>query len=123
MHSREPMHPLVKLHRFHATKNLGPLEKVLMTALWRRGSATNRELLTHEELDLASTTVQTVLDRLFKKGILDRTVEGPQRSYRYVPRYTKAELERAIAVDSIKDFLKESNPRLLLSYLVDAIAG
>jgi predicted transcriptional regulator len=123
MLSRKEMHPLVRLHRFHHTKNLGPLEKVLMEALWRRGSATSRELLTHEgHLNLAPTTIQTVLDRLFKKGILDRTVEDPQRSFRYLPRYSKIELERIIAMESIRDFLKESDPRLLLSYLVDAIA-
>jgi BlaI family transcriptional regulator, penicillinase repressor len=121
---REQMHPLVKMHRFHHTKNLGPLEKVLMEALWRRGSATSRELLTHEaHLNLAPTTIQTVLDRLFKKGILDRIVEGPNGAFRYTPRYTETGLTRAIVVESIRDFLEDNNPRLLLSYLVDAIAG
>jgi len=100
---------------------LGPLEQQLLAALWLRGSATVRELLDDGSIVLAYTTVMTTLDRLYKKKILDRVPEG--RAFRYSPRYTKEELERAAAGETIHRLLGSgSTPSLPLSYLVEAVS-
>jgi len=100
---------------------LGPLEQQLLEALWLRGSTTVRELLDEGCVELAYTTVMTTLDRLYKKKILDRVPEG--RAYRYSPRFTKEELERAVAGESIHQLLGSGGaPSLPLSYLVEAVS-
>ncbi|GAA4094681.1 BlaI/MecI/CopY family transcriptional regulator [Nonomuraea sp. NPDC050663] len=66
-------------------KGLGELERSIMDILW----AENTPLTAREvgrliaERDLAPTTVMTVLDRLTRKGFLERTRDG--RAWRYEP--------------------------------------
>lgn len=100
---------------------MGPLEQQLLEALWLRGSATVRELLEYGDVKLAYTTVMTTLDRLYKKQLLDRVAEG--RAFRYAPRHTQQELERAAAGDTIRQLLSSNSAASLpLSYLVEAVS-
>jgi predicted transcriptional regulator len=100
---------------------LGPLEQQLLERLWKCKSATVRELLDRSDLKLAYTTVMTTLDRLYKKQMLDRVVEG--RAFRYSPRHTKEELKKAAAGETIRQLLSSSPATSLpLSYLVEAVS-
>ncbi len=47
---------------------------------------------TDGKIHQAYTTVMTTLDRLYKKGLLDRVAEN--RAFRYTPRHTRQELQR-----------------------------
>lgn len=72
---------------------LGELERAVMEVLWGRAdAATVRDV--HAALadsrDIAYTTVMTVLDRLAKKGVVSRRLEG--RAWLYVPEYSCADL-------------------------------
>jgi predicted transcriptional regulator len=101
-------------------RGLGPLELRLLSALWRRGSATVREIIEYEDLRRAHTTVMTTLNRLWKKQLLDRIVEV--RAFRYTPRYTQPELKREIASEALRHLLDVStNVSVPLSYLVEEI--
>ncbi|WP_281275827.1 BlaI/MecI/CopY family transcriptional regulator [Thermomonospora umbrina] len=67
-------------------KGLGELERTVMEILWARdGAATARDVsrALAGDRDLAHTTVMTVLDRLAKKGFLERERDG--RAWRYRP--------------------------------------
>jgi predicted transcriptional regulator len=66
-------------------KGLGELERKIMDIIWAQPSAvTAREVgRLIAERDLAPTTVMTVLDRLTRKGFLERTRDG--RAWRYAP--------------------------------------
>jgi predicted transcriptional regulator len=111
-----------RLLRFLSSSSIyvGPLEQQLMEALWTRGSATVRELLDEDEVSLAYTTIMTTLDRLYKKRLLERVPEG--RAYRYSPRCSREELERAAAAETIHQLLGSGvAPSLPLSYLVEAV--
>jgi predicted transcriptional regulator len=99
---------------------LGPLEQQLLEELWQRGSATVRELLDQGDVNLAYTTVMTTLDRLYKKDLLNRAVEG--RAYRYSPRHTEQELHKAAIGEAIRNLLGSSAAALPLSYLVEAVS-
>ncbi|MGA2856552.1 MAG: BlaI/MecI/CopY family transcriptional regulator [Candidatus Sulfotelmatobacter sp.] len=100
---------------------IGPLEQRLLEALWERGNATVRELVSSECRDLAYTTVMTTLDRLFKKNLLDRMAEG--RAFRYSPRLTRQELHRALASETFRQLLDASpTASLPLSYLVEVLS-
>jgi len=112
-----------RLFHFRASMSrLGPLEQRLLDALWERGHATVRDLLKREGAcrDLAYTTVMTTLDRLFKKNLLSREVEG--RAFRYTPRFTHEELHREIAGEAVRQLLEASPASSLpLSYLVEVL--
>jgi len=99
---------------------LGPLEAQLLRMLWQRRNGTVRELLDSGEVSVAYTTVMTTLDRLHKKGLLDRIAEG--RAYRYSPRQTQHEFNGAAVRRAISELLGASNStNAPLSFLVDAV--
>jgi predicted transcriptional regulator len=99
---------------------LGPLEQQLLEALWRRKTATVRELLDLGDAKLAYTTIMTTLDRLYKKELLDRVPEG--RAFRYSPRHTREEMERVTALQAIRQLLSSGTAAPPLSYLVEAVS-
>ena len=102
-------------------KALGPLELQLLRVLWKRGEGTVRHLIDEGLVQGAYTTIMTTLDRLFKKGLLDRTEEG--RAFRYFPRVTREELQREAAGQAIQQLLGTGPASLPLSYLVVGYAG
>ena len=105
-----------------AWSNLGPLEARLLDALRLRGDATVRELLLEAGSGTAYTTVMTTLDRLYKKGLLDRMAEG--RAFRYSPRHTQEEIQRAVAGEAIQQLFDSSQTSSLpLSYLIEIVTG
>ena len=113
------MKRMLHLLRRSPIAQLGPLERRLLAALWTRGSSTVREILDIGDIKLAYTTVMTTLDRLYKKQLLDRVAEG--RAFRYSPRYTQEELEKAAVGETIRQLLV-SGAALPLSYLVEAVS-
>ena len=105
-----------------STPQLGPFEQQLLRELWTRGSATVREMVDDTGIQQAYTTVMTTLDRLFKKGVLDRVAEG--RAFRYSPRLSSEELQRGRALDGIRQLLGSNDTSSLpLSYLVEALSA
>jgi len=96
---------------------LGPFEQQVLQKLWSHGNATVRELLADGKIRQAYTTVMTTVDRLYKKGFLDRVAEG--RAFRYTPRQTPEELQRVAALEGIQQLLGSGDASSLpLSYLV-----
>lgn len=113
----------MSIFRFFRTtpkKQLGPLEEQLLRELWECRSATVRELLARGDIEVAYTTVMTTLDRLYKKQLLDRRVEG--RAFRYMPRHTPEEFQKVEADEAIREILTSSGASSLpLSCFVEAI--
>jgi len=100
---------------------LGPLEQRVLDCLWRqRTPVTVRQVRSALGSELAYTTVMTTLDRLFKKGLLDREPDG--RAFRYAPSATReafgASQLRALLA---RFFRPGSAPTPLLASLVDAV--
>jgi predicted transcriptional regulator len=103
-----------------SSSELGPLEERLLEALWQRANATVRELADETCPDLAYTTVMTTLDRLFKKNLLSREVEG--RAFRYTPLFTREQIHREAAGAALRQLLDASPVSSLpLSYLVEIV--
>ena len=66
-------------------RGFGELESAVMQQLWDRGApATVREVHTDlvRQRDLAYTTVLTVMEKLYRKGVLDREPQGRAHAYR-----------------------------------------
>src|SRR5437867_7463380 len=109
------------LKRRNSTSVLGPLEKSAMEIVWARGESNVREVTQQMDRPLAYTTVMTTLDRLYKKGLLDRRM--PDRAFLYSARLSRQEWERARAENILADFLAGPHPsrELLLSSFLDAV--
>jgi predicted transcriptional regulator len=106
---------------FGRPSTLGRLEIVLMEILWARGESSVRRVFESVDRPLAYTTVMTTLERLFKKGLLDRHKSG--RAFLYAPRLTRQEWEQRRAGDLVSVFLSGPDPSrdLLVSSLLDAV--
>src|ERR1039457_3370791 len=70
---------------------LGPLEVTVMEILWARGDSNVRDVVDRLGRPLAYTTVMTTLDRLFKKGLLQR--RKCDRAFFYSPTLNRTEWE------------------------------
>jgi predicted transcriptional regulator len=101
--------------------HLGPLEFDVMEAIWNFGTSNVRDVVGRLERKLAYTTVMTTLDRLFKKGLLER--EMTDRAFLYSPRFTREDWDRQRAGEMMAGFLAGPNEsrEMLLSCLVDAV--
>jgi len=99
---------------------LGPLERKVLQAVWMRGTATVREVREDGTIWQTYPTIMTTMDRLFKKGILDRVADG--RAFRYSARYTREELERLAALNGMRQLLDSEYASLHLSYFVEAVS-
>lgn len=104
-----------------APAKLGPLEMELMQILWSRGESNVRDVACRLDRSLAYTTVMTTLDRLYKKGFLDRRM--PDRAFVYSPRFSREEWERQRAESVVAGWLARSRPsrELLFSSFLDAV--
>lgn len=104
-----------------AASGLGPLEIAVMDILWERREGNVHDVAARLQRPLAYTTVMTTLDRLFKKGLLER--RKIERAYRYSPRLTRQEWEHEVTADFVAGFLARPQPagEMLISCLVDAV--
>ncbi|MGH9364576.1 MAG: BlaI/MecI/CopY family transcriptional regulator [Thermoanaerobaculia bacterium] len=101
----------------------GALERRVLDAVWRRDAAASVRSLSKDFPGTAYTTLMTTLDRLHRKGFLDREKAG--RAYLYRPRYTREELPARMAADALRAlFAREPGAlRPALSFLVDEAGG
>jgi predicted transcriptional regulator len=102
----------------------GPLELRILDALWReRRPVTVRDLQPGFP-GVAYTTLMTTLDRLYRKGVLERTKVC--RAYAYAPRFPRKELEAHLATRVIDELLGAARSagtlEPVLSCFVDAVS-
>ncbi|HWG57835.1 MAG TPA: BlaI/MecI/CopY family transcriptional regulator [Candidatus Acidoferrales bacterium] len=99
---------------------LGTLECQVMDAVWTGGEGTVRDVSRILGRPLAYTTVMTTLERLFKKGLLQRRISG--RAFLYSARFSREEWERQRAGEFIASFLAGPEPArdLLVSCFLEA---
>ena len=107
--------------RVAPVEQLGKLESELMDLIWQRGEVCVRDL--HVELAprLAYTTVMTTLDRLFKKGVLERRLFN--RAFYYKARASREDYHDQLTRHLLGIALEETNcERVVLSSLVDYVS-
>lgn len=100
---------------------LGPLEITVMEILWLHGDGNVHDVTQHLHRPLAYTTVMTTLDRLYKKGLLER--RKAERAFVYRPRFSRAEWEQKRTGEFVAGFLAapQTSGQMLISCLVDAV--
>jgi predicted transcriptional regulator len=99
----------------------GPLEIAIMELLWQHGESVVHDVVQRLERPLAYTTVMTTLDRLYKKGLLQR--RKTSRAFVYSPRWSRQEWEQKRAGEFVAAFLSRPEPQgeLLISCFVEAV--
>lgn len=91
-----------------------------MRVVWAYPSVTAREVcdrLTGQR-ERAYTTVMTTLDRLHRKGLLDRRKDG--QAWRYAARLSQPEFERGLADQLAAKILADHGDTALAAF-VDAV--
>jgi predicted transcriptional regulator len=68
----------------------------------------------------AYTTLMTTMDRLHRKGILDREKTG--RAFVYRTRYSRDEIESGMAARALESLLDRSDAEPVLSYFIDEVS-
>ena len=95
---------------------LGDRELDVMGVLWDLGSGTVAEVRERLPVDLAYTTVLTILRNLEAKEFVTHTAEG--KAHRYVPRVARRTASRS-ALTRIVDKLFHGSPEQLIAQLVE----
>ena len=100
---------------------LGHLEIRVMEILWKSGESSVHDVAGKLDRPLAYTTVMTTLDRLYKKGMLER--RKAERAFLYLPRLSHRDWERQRAGDFVASVLAapQASRELLISCLVEAV--
>jgi predicted transcriptional regulator len=100
---------------------LGHLECDVMEVVWAREHTTVRDVQAGLSRSVAYTTVMTTLDRLFKKGFVERTRSG--RAFVYRALRTRQQTEAALASGMMSGLFAGRGARPILSNLVDAVGS
>lgn len=96
-------------------RHLGSLEAQIMRLLWKKSNLTVRDVVESlpRSQERAYTTIMTVMNRLYEKGLLLRVIEG--RAYAYSPRMSEQEF--------LDDVTRRTVRKLIADFGDAAVAG
>jgi len=94
---------------------LTPLELEIMQVLWRDGASNVQHVQKSLGKDLAYTTVQTVLNVLFRKGRVRRRLSG--KAFHYRPVVAKDAVLRQAVRDLVDRMFGGSSEELVMSLI------
>ena len=102
--------------------SLGTLERQMFTEVREHREISVKQIYEKENATIAYTTIMTTLDRLYKKGLLNRRKVG--RAFLYSAKYSPGEMERGVAGDVISDLLDVNlgSVEPVLACIVDAVS-
>lgn len=95
---------------------LGELEKQIMDIVWQEKHCSVREVLTkiQEDKKLAYTTVATILQRLYDKGLLSRRED--KLGYIYSAKVTREKYSKFIAKTFLRKFIDSYGETAIASF-------
>ena len=78
------------------SKSSGELEMQVMNIVWDKGECSVNQILEqfYREKKLAYTTIATILQRLYDKGVVDRKQD--QAHYMYFPKISKSDYSKKL---------------------------
>jgi predicted transcriptional regulator len=100
----------------------GALELRVLDALWEHADAQSVRDLQPRFRGVAYTTLMTTLDRLHRKGVLEREKSG--RAFVYRPRYSREVLRSHLAGEALQAVFGERASELqpILSCFVETVS-
>ncbi len=102
--------------------SLGTLERRTLEEVWRQKEVNVRDVVRAFDDRFAYTTVMTTLDRLYKKGYLER--RKVERAYVYSAVMSDEQLQTGIVNDMLTGLMEGAtrNVEPVLSCIVDAVS-
>lgn len=102
--------------------SLGTLERSTLEEVWRKKEVNVRDVVRAFGDRFAYTTVMTTLDRLYKKGYLER--KKVDRAYVYTAAMSDEQLQTGIVNDMLAGLMEGAtrNVEPVLSCIVDAVS-
>lgn len=102
--------------------SLGDLERSVIIELSRLTEGNVNQVNAALGDQYAYTTVMTTLDRLYKKGLLERRKDG--RAFVYSVKYSLEEMERSVAADVVDRLFDTSSSTVepVLACIVDSVS-
>lgn len=96
--------------------SLGELEQQIMDIVWECKNCSARDVLNKLETDkkLAYTTVATILQRLFDKGLLTRKENAA--GHIYSPKISKEKYTKNVAQSFLKNFISSFGDTAIASF-------
>jgi predicted transcriptional regulator len=98
----------------------GTLELRVLDAVWRHGGEVAVRDLTDKFPGLAYTTLMTTMDRLHRKGVLERRKIGRAFAYRAVS--SREEMESGVVARALQPLLRGTNAEPILSFFVEEVS-
>lgn len=101
-------------------KTLGKLEQSVMEIVWKGKKSAVRDILLElkKKKSIAYTTVATILQRLFNKGLVGRKTE--KNGYRYYPKVSRESYVKLLTKSFVKK-LEQSFGNLAISSFAESI--
>jgi predicted transcriptional regulator len=101
--------------------SLGTLERKALDEVWRRKEVCVKDVVDALGDQFAYTTIMTTLDRLFKKGYLQRRKVG--RAFAYSAKWSREDLQIGMAGDFIAGLIDRATGGVepVLACIVDAV--
>lgn len=95
---------------------MGELEQQIMDIVWENKNCSARDVLTKLERDkkLAYTTVATILQRLFDKGLLNR--KESTSGHIYFPKVSREKYTKNVAQSFLKNFINSFGDTAIASF-------
>ena len=100
--------------------HFGALELRVLDALWRRGGEVAVRDLQPEFPASAYTTLMTTMDRLHRKGVLQRRMLG--RAFVYWAVFSRQELESRLVTQALQPLLQGEAAHPILSFFVEEVS-
>ena len=100
------------------TKELGELGQEVMDIIWEKQKCTIRDVVNElqQTRQIAYTTVATILQRLYDKGLLKRTDEG-KKGHVYTPKISKKIYTKNLAQSFLNKFMGSFGDIALASFV------
>lgn len=97
-------------------KTLSPLEQEVMNIVWELKECSIRDVVEkiHQEKKLAYTTIATLLQRLFEKGLVNRKNHNSVLSY--TPKISKEIYGKKIAKSFVQRFMSSFGEAAIVSF-------
>ena len=100
--------------------HFGALELRVLDAVWRHGKEVAVRDIHPDFPGSAYTTLMTTLDRLHRKGVLERRKVGRAFAYRAVS--SRQELESGLVTTALQSVLKGASAQPILSFFVEEVS-
>jgi predicted transcriptional regulator len=100
--------------------HFGALELRVLDAVWRHGKEVAVRDIHPDFPGSAYTTLMTTLDRLHRKGVLERRKVGRAFAYRAVS--SRQELESGLVTKALQSVLKGASAQPILSFFVEEVS-